>query len=62
MRHYNLKQVAEMLGVTYKFVRSLVQKGLLPASNISISTEKVWRVSEKDLQGFLEKNSNKKEN
>ena len=53
-----MKQVAVILGVSYKYARALVQSGKLTAVNIGLKSEKVWRVSDEALEKFFQANKN----
>ncbi len=50
---YKLDEVAEMLGLTKRTLYSYVKDGRLKAVKIG----KFWRVSEENLQDFIQKGS-----
>ena len=54
--YMSLEEVAEFLGVTYQLVYKLARSGELPAARLG----KLYRISRKDLEEYLE--SNKREN
>ena len=49
--YLSLEDVAETLGVTYQLIYKLVRAGELPASRLG----KLYRVSRKDLEEYLER-------
>ena len=53
----SLEEVAEMLGVTYQLIYRLVRSGELPAVRLG----KLYRVSKRDLDAYLERSKNASE-
>jgi excisionase family DNA binding protein len=47
---YSLEEVADLLGVNYQLIYKLVRSGQLPAARLG----KVYRVSRRDLDAYLE--------
>lgn len=54
MEFLTVEQVAEMIGVTEKTLRSYIHKGDLKAYKFGA----VWRIAESDLKVFIESKSN----
>lgn len=54
MEFLSLEEVAEMLGVTYQLMYRLVRSGELPAIRLG----KLYRVSRRDLDGYLARSKN----
>ena len=52
--YMSLEDVADMLGVTYQLIYRLVRSGELPAIRLG----KLYRVSRRDLDEYLDKNKN----
>lgn len=55
---YTLEEIVDILSVTKRTVYNYIKKGDLKATKIG----KYWRVQHNDLQEFLDKGTNKKEN
>lgn len=55
-----LKEISSQLNISTAAVRSLIDKGLLKASNVGAGKNKVYRVTKEDLADFLESRSSKK--
>jgi excisionase family DNA binding protein len=49
--YLSVEEVADTLGVTYQLIYKLVRSGELPAARLG----KLYRVSKKDLDAYLEK-------
>ncbi len=49
-RHYTVKEIADLLGFTERYIRQLIAEGLLPARKIGRSV----RVPDGGLSDFLE--------
>lgn len=58
MRYYNVREVATMLSLSYGYVRMLIEAGKLEAVNVGLRSEKIWRISEAELERFKKTNSN----
>lgn len=52
-KFYTIDQVAEILGMHHKTIRKFIADGALEASKIG----KQWRISDKDLNAFMEKDT-----
>jgi len=52
--YMSLEEVADLLGVTYQLIYRLVRAGDLPAIRLG----KLYRVSRRDLNGYLERSKN----
>jgi excisionase family DNA binding protein len=53
-RLLKVSEVSELLGQTVHATRNLIQAGELPAINISMGRQPVYRIAEPDLARFLE--------
>lgn len=58
MKYYTVKQAAEILAVSYAFMRLLVESGEIEAANVGRGKEKIWRISEEAIQKYMKKKSN----
>lgn len=54
---YNPEEVAEYLGIAEKTVRDYLRSGKLTGSKVG----RYWRIRERDVQAFLDKNSTEKQ-
>jgi excisionase family DNA binding protein len=54
-RWLTLRDVAEHLGIHRSTVYELVHKGQLPATRVGIGDKSAIRVSERDLEAYLER-------
>jgi excisionase family DNA binding protein len=52
--YMSLEEVADMMGVTYQLIYRLVREGEIPAVRLG----KLYRVSRRDLDGYLARNKN----
>ena len=59
MRYYTVKEIAKLLNLSYVGTRSLIQSGKLEAVNVGCGQDKIWRVSEEQLNRFINVNLNK---
>ncbi|SET01052.1 DNA binding domain-containing protein, excisionase family [Natronincola peptidivorans] len=57
-KFYTVDKIAEFLGMHHKTIRKFITEGKLGASKVG----KQWRISEHDLNVFMEKNNVKKGN
>jgi excisionase family DNA binding protein len=53
-KHFNIKEVAEMLGISATSVHNYVKAGTLRATKIASS----WHIKEADIKTYLDSNSN----
>lgn len=58
MKYYTVKQVAEILGLSYAYVRLLIQNKRIEAIDVGYKSERIWRISEAELERFKNDNSN----
>ncbi|MGE6604872.1 helix-turn-helix domain-containing protein [Lysinibacillus fusiformis] len=54
MQYLTVKEVSQRIGVTEKTVRSYIEKGELKAYKLGTS----WKITEENLQTFIESKSN----
>jgi len=59
MRYYTVKEIAKLLNLSYLGTRSLVQSGKIEAVNVGCGKDKIWRISEEQLNRFINNNLNK---
>ena len=57
MKLYSVKEVAAMMGVSYSFVRFLILNKRLEAIDVGCKKERIWRVSDSELERFKKDNS-----
>jgi len=53
-KHFSIKEVAEILGISTTSVNNYVKAGKLRATKIASS----WHIKETDIKAYLDKNSN----
>jgi len=53
-KHFSIKEVSGMLGISTTSVNNYVKTGKLRATKIGSS----WHIKEKDIKAFLESNTN----
>jgi len=53
-KHFSIKEVAEMLGISPTSVNNYVKTGKLRATKIASS----WHIKEVDIKAYLDSNSN----
>jgi excisionase family DNA binding protein len=58
MKYFTAKQVAEILGVSYIYVRTLIQKKRIEAIDVGCGAERIWRIPDTELERFKKDNSN----
>lgn len=61
MRYYTVKEIAKLLQLSYIATRTLIQKGKIQALNVGAGQDKIWRISESELERFIKNNLNIKE-
>lgn len=54
MQHYAPKDIAGLLSVSKEQVLLLITDGVLPAVNVGRGAKAYWRVSQADLDAYLE--------
>jgi excisionase family DNA binding protein len=57
MKYYSVKEVAAILGLSYSFVRFLILNKRLEAIDVGCGKERIWRVSNTELERFRKDNS-----
>lgn len=58
MTYYTVKQTAQILGVSYTYMRQLIESGQIEASNIGRGSEKIWRISDVEIARYMKSKSN----
>ena len=53
-KHFNIKEVAELLGISATSVNNYIKAGKLRATKIASS----WHIKEADIKSYLDENSN----
>lgn len=62
MAFFTTKQVATILGIAYSQVRKLIEQGKIEATNMGVSGQRIWRVSDVAITDFIQKNKNNNNN
>jgi len=56
-KHFSVKEVAEILGISVTSVNNYVKTSRMRATKIASS----WHIREKDIKEYMQDNSNRKE-
>lgn len=59
MKYYTVKEIAKLLNLSYIGTRSLVESRKIEAVNVGCGKTKIWRISEEQLNRFINNNLNK---